>query len=102
LSAANILGDRRAANVNPGDVTSPVASPYTVTIQSERATSAQIAVVAGSPDVSGGTVVAGTTTQGGSGGQIYEATTSGTSAGSVPTTPRWARRSLMAASPGGG
>jgi hypothetical protein len=63
------------------------ASPYTVTIQSEQGNVGQISVVAGSPDVSGGTVVAGTTTQGATGGQIYEATTSGTSAGSVPTLP---------------
>ena len=89
LSAANIQSAIVAlSNVEPGDVTvTGGASPYTVTIQSEQGNVGQIAVVAGSPDVSGGTVTAGTTTQGATGGQIYEATTSGTSAGSVPTLP---------------
>jgi hypothetical protein len=89
LSAANIQSAIVAlSNVEPGDVTvTGGASPYTVTIQSEQGNVGQIAVVAGSPDVSGGTVVAGTTTQGATGGQIYEATTSGTSSGSVPTLP---------------
>jgi hypothetical protein len=89
LSAANISSAIVAlSNVDPGDVTvTGGASPYSLTIQSENGDVGQISVVAGSPDVSGGTVVAGTTTQGARGGQIYEATTSGTSAGSVPTLP---------------
>lgn len=89
LSAANIQSAIVAlGNVDPGDVTvTGGASPYTVTIQSEQGNVGQIAVVAGSPDVSGGTVVAGTTTQGATGGQIYEATVAGTSGGSVPTLP---------------
>lgn len=74
-------------NVEPGDVTVTGSGPYNVTIQSEQGNVGQIAVVAGSPDVSGGTVVAGTTTQGSTGGQVYEAQTSGTSSGSVPTLP---------------
>lgn len=74
-------------NVEPGDVTVAGTGPYNITIQSEEGNVGQIAVVAGSPDVSGGTVVAGTTTQGAFGGQIYEATVAGTSAGSVPSLP---------------
>lgn len=74
-------------NVEPGDVTVTGTGPYNVTVQSEQGNVGQVAVVAGSPDVSGGTVVAGTTTQGNAAGQIYEATTSGTSSGSVPTLP---------------
>ena len=74
-------------NVEPGDVTVAGSGPYNVTIQSEQGNVGQIAVVAGSPDVTGGTVVAGTTTQGAAGGQIYEATVAGTSGGSVPTLP---------------
>jgi hypothetical protein len=89
LSAANIQAAIVAlGNVEPGDVTvTGGASPYTVTIQSEQGNVGQFSVVAGSPDVSGGTVVAGTTTQGSTGGQIYEAEVAGTSAGSVPTLP---------------
>jgi hypothetical protein len=75
-------------NVKVGDiVVTGASSPYTVTVQSERGNVTQLAVVAGSPDVTGGTVTTGTTTQGGSAGEILEATTSGTTAGSVPTTP---------------
>jgi hypothetical protein len=75
-------------NVEPGDVTvSGGASPFTVTIQSEQGNVGQFSVVAGSPDVSGGTVVAGTTTQGNFAGQVLEVATAGTSAGSVPTAP---------------
>jgi len=75
-------------NVEPGDiVVTGSASPYTVTIQSEQGNVTQIAVVAGSPDVSGGTVVTNTTTQGSSGGAVYQATVAGTSGGSVPTLP---------------
>lgn len=89
LSAATITTAIVAlGNVDTGDVVvTGGASPYTVTIQSENGDVGQFTVVAGSPDVTGGTVVAGTTTQGARGGQIYEATTSGTSAGSVPTLP---------------
>lgn len=75
-------------NVEPGDiVVTGSSSPYTVTIQSEQGNVTQIAVVAGSPDITGGTVVTATTTQGAAGGQIYEATVGGTSAGSVPSLP---------------
>ena len=75
-------------NVEPGDiVVTGSSSPYTVTIQSEQGNVTQIAVVAGSPDVSGGTVVTNTTTQGSSGGAVYQATVAGTSGGSVPTLP---------------
>lgn len=75
-------------NVEPGDiVVTGSASPYTVTAQSEQGNLAQITVAAGSPDVTGGTVTTGTTTQGATGGQIYEATVGGTSAGSVPSLP---------------
>lgn len=75
-------------NVAPGEiVVTGGASPYTITIQSERGNVAQIAVVAGSPDVTGGTVTTGTTTQGATGGQFYEVTTAGTTGGSVPTLP---------------
>lgn len=75
-------------NVEPGDiVVTGSSSPYTVTIQSEQGNVTQIAVVAGSPDVTGGTVVTGTTTQGSTGGQVYEATVAGTTAGSVPSLP---------------
>lgn len=75
-------------NVEPGDiVVTGASSPYTVTTQSEEGNVAQIAVVAGSPDVTGGTVTTGTTTQGATGGQIYEATVGGTSSGSVPSLP---------------
>lgn len=75
-------------NVEPGDiVVTGSSSPYTATIQSEQGNVTQMAVVAGSPDIAGGTVVVGTTTQGAAGGAVYEATTSGTSAGSVPTLP---------------
>lgn len=75
-------------NVEPGDIVfSGGSSPYTITVQSEQGNVTQIAVVAGSPDVTGGTVVTGTTTQGAAGGQIYECTTAGTSGGSVPSLP---------------
>lgn len=75
-------------NVEPGDiVVTGSSSPYTVTVQSEQGNVPQISVVAGSPDVTGGTVTTGTTTQGATGGQIYEATVAGTSSGSVPTLP---------------
>lgn len=75
-------------NVEPGDiVVTGSSSPYTATIQSEQGNVTQMSVLAGSPDIGGGTVVVGTTTQGAAGGAIYEATTSGTSAGSVPTLP---------------
>lgn len=74
-------------NVEPGDVTVTGTGPYNITIQSEQGNVGQIAVVAGSPDVTGGTVVAGTTTQGASGGQIYECRTAGTTGGSVPSLP---------------
>lgn len=75
-------------NVEPGDiVVAGSSSPYTVTIQSELGNIAQISVVAGSPDIAGGTVVAGTTTQGATLGAILECTVGGTSAGSKPTTP---------------
>jgi len=76
------------SNVEPGDiVVTGSASPYTATIQSEQGNVTQLAVLAGSPDITGGTVVTATTTQGAAGGQIYEATVGGTSAGSVPTLP---------------
>lgn len=89
LSAAAITAAIVALpNVEPGDVVvSGGSSPYTVTIQSEQGNVGQLSVVAGDPDVTGGTVVAGTTTQGAPGGQIYEATVAGTSAGSVPSLP---------------
>ena len=74
-------------NVEPGDVTVTGTGPYTLTVQSEQGNVAQISVSAGSPDVTGGTVTAGTTTQGNAAGQIYEATVAGTSGGSVPTLP---------------
>lgn len=75
-------------NVEPGDiVVTGSSSPYTVTVQSEQGNVAQLSVVAGSPDIAGGTVVAATTTQGAAGGQVYEATVGGTSGGSVPTLP---------------
>jgi hypothetical protein len=74
-------------NVEPGDVTVAGSGPYNITIQSEQGNVGQIAVAPGSPDVSGGTVVAGTTTQGSTGGQIYEATVAGTSGSSVPSLP---------------
>lgn len=75
-------------NVEPGDVVvTGASSPFTVTIQSERGNTGQIAVAPGSPDVTGGTVVTGTTTQGVFAGEILEATNSGTTGGSVPTTP---------------
>lgn len=75
-------------NVEPGDiVVTGSASPYTVTTQSEQGNVAQIAVVAGTPDIAGGTVVVATSTQGAAGGQVYEATVGGTSASSVPTLP---------------
>ena len=76
------------SNVDPGDiVVTGASSPYTVTIQSERGNIAQLTVAAGSPDVSGGTVVAATTTQGAVAGEVLEATVAGTSAGSAPVTP---------------
>jgi hypothetical protein len=88
LSATNIQNAIVALpNVDPGDVTVTGTGPYNVTIQSEQGNVGQIAVVAGSPDVSGGTVVAGTTTQGNKAGQVYEATVAGTSSSSVPTLP---------------
>lgn len=89
LSAAAITAAIVALpNVEPGDiVVTGGASPYTVTIQSEQGNVGQIAVVAGSPDVSGGTVVAGTTTQGAAAGQVLEVTVAGTSAGSAPSAP---------------
>lgn len=75
-------------NVEPGDiVVTGSASPYTATIQSEQGNVTQMSVVAGSPDIAGGTVVVGTTTQGAAGGSVYEATVGGTSGGSVPTLP---------------
>lgn len=76
------------SNVDPGDiVVTGATSPYTVTVQSEEGNVAPLAVVPGSPDISGGTVVVATSTQGATGGQIYEATVAGTSGGSVPTLP---------------
>jgi len=76
------------SNVRVGDiVVTGASSPYTVTVQSERGNEPQITVAAGSPDVTGGTVTTGTTTQGVLAGEILEATTSGTTAGSVPSTP---------------
>lgn len=77
------------ANVEPGDiVVTGSSSPYTVTVQSEQGNVAQIAVVAGSPDITGGTVVAGTTTQGAVLGAILECTVAGTShASTKPTAP---------------
>ena len=97
-TTANILFSANAAtitaaivalpNVEPGDiVVSGGASPYTITIQSEQGNVTQVAVVAGSPDVTGGTVVTGTTTQGSAAGQILEVTVAGTTAGSAPTAP---------------
>jgi hypothetical protein len=75
-------------NVEPGDiVVTGSASPYTVTIQSEQGNVTQLAVLAGSPDITGGTVVVATTTQGAAGGAVYEATVGGTSSSSVPTLP---------------
>jgi hypothetical protein len=74
-------------NVEPGDITVAGTGPYNVTIQSEQGNSTQIVIAAGSPDISGGTVVAATTTQGAAGGQIYECTVAGTSTSSVPTLP---------------
>lgn len=77
------------ANVEPGDiVVTGSSSPYTVTIQSEQGNVAQIAVLPGSPDIAGGTVVAGTTTQGATLGAILECTVAGTShASTKPTAP---------------
>lgn len=75
-------------NVEPGDiVVTGSSSPYTATIQSEQGNVTQLAVLPGSPDVTGGTVVTATTTQGAAGGSIYEATVGGTSSSSVPTLP---------------
>lgn len=76
-------------NVEPGDiVVAGSSSPYTVTIQSELGNISQIAVVAGSPDITGGTVVTGTTTQGATLGAILECTVAGTShASTKPTAP---------------
>lgn len=75
-------------NVEPGDiVVTGSSSPYTVTIQSEQGNVTQLAVLPGSPDITGGTVVVATTTQGSTGGEIYEATVAGTTGGSVPTLP---------------
>lgn len=75
-------------NVEPGDiVVTGSSSPYTATIQSEQGNVTQLAVLPGSPDVTGGTVVTATTTQGATGGQVYEAAAAGTSASSVPTLP---------------
>lgn len=76
------------SNVDPGDiVVTGASSPYTATIQSERGNIPQITVAAGSPDVTGGTVTTGTTTQGSAAGEILECTVAGTSAGSAPATP---------------
>ena len=76
------------SNVDPGDiVVTGSASPYTVTVQSEEGNVAPLAVVPGSPDVSGGTVTVGTTTQGASNAQVLEVVTAGTSGGSAPSAP---------------
>lgn len=75
------------ANVNVGDVVVTGTGPYTLTWAATLGNVPQVVVAAGSPDVTGGTVVAATSTQGAANGQVYEATVAGTSAGSVPSLP---------------